>query len=172
MKSIPEKTVCSYICVCVCSGWQYLQMGEAVLEKDVPVVEEKLFLANTQQTSHQGIKSLRRNRAMSASQSCSYFESKIFPSDGFLGEIGWTGAYWNANKLQEELSIMKVENRKMRKEWERGREGRKTNRVWSLVWSLPKNASFWNWGQMSSGIASPQNFSGTAHWLRFSLPTD
>lgn len=63
-------------------------MGEAVLEKDVPVVEEKLFLANTQQTSHQGIKSLRRNGAMSASQICSYFESKIFPSDGFLGEIG------------------------------------------------------------------------------------
>lgn len=68
-------------------------MGEAVLEKDVPVVEEKLFLANTQQTSHQGIQSLRKNRAASASQSSSYFESQAFLGVGYffferLGELG------------------------------------------------------------------------------------
>lgn len=45
------------------TGCQYLQMGEAVLEEDVPVVEEKLFLAYTQQTSHQGIQSLRKNNS-------------------------------------------------------------------------------------------------------------
>lgn len=89
----------------------------------------------------------------------------------FFWETGWAGAYWNVDKLQEEWSTMRVGNRKMQKEWWRREEreedgGGNTNRVWSL----PKNASFWNWGQMSSGKASPQNFSDTAHWLRFSPP--
>lgn len=77
MKRILKYSLCVK-CVCVYCGWQYLQMGEAVLEEDVPVVEEKLFLANTQQTSHQGIQSLRKNRAALASQSSSYFESQTF----------------------------------------------------------------------------------------------
>lgn len=143
-------------------------MGEAVLEEDVPVVEEKLFLANTQQTSHQGIQSLRKNNSGGASQSRSYFESQTFV--GVEIERLWVQAYWNVDKLQEEWSTMRVGDRKMQKEWRREERaedgGRKSNRVWSL----PKNASFWNWGQMSSGKASPQNFSDTARWLRFSPP--
>lgn len=43
---------------CKGSGWQYLQVWEAVLEEDVPVVEEELLLTNTQQACHQGIESL------------------------------------------------------------------------------------------------------------------
>lgn len=35
-------------------------MREAVLEEDVPVVEEELLLADTEQACHQGIKSLGR----------------------------------------------------------------------------------------------------------------
>lgn len=36
----------------------YLQVRKAVLEEDVPVVEEELLLTNTQQACHQGIQSL------------------------------------------------------------------------------------------------------------------
>lgn len=38
--------------------WFYLEVREAVLKEDVPVVEEELLLADTQQARHQGIQSL------------------------------------------------------------------------------------------------------------------
>lgn len=39
-------------------GRGYLQVREAVLEEDVPVVEEELLLTDTQQAGHQRIQSL------------------------------------------------------------------------------------------------------------------
>lgn len=50
--------LCEVDCVCKGSGWQYLQVREAVLEEDVPVVEEELLLTNAQQARHQRIQSL------------------------------------------------------------------------------------------------------------------
>lgn len=113
------------MCVCVYCGWQYLQMGEAVLEKDVPVVEEKLFLANTQQTSHQGIQSLRKNRAASASQSSSYFESQTFLGVGYFFLRDWVS--WGILKCRQITGRVEHNESRKQKDAERmvkeGREG-------------------------------------------------
>lgn len=104
--------------LCVDCGWQYLQVREAVLEEDVPVVEEKLFLANTQQASHQGIQRLRRNRTVLASWSWSYFESQTFLRD-------WVS--WAILKCRQMTG--RVEHNESRKQKDAGRmvmgEGRK-----------------------------------------------
>lgn len=51
-------------------------MRKAVLKKDVPVVEEELFLTNTQQACHQRIESLGRDWIMSASNDSLIFRVK------------------------------------------------------------------------------------------------
>lgn len=112
--------------LCVDCGWQYLQVREAVLEEDVPVVEEKLFLANTQQASHQGIQRLRRNRTVLASWSWSYFESQTFLRDWVSRAI-----------LKCRQMTGRVEHNESRKQKDAGRmvmgEGRKKGKK-KIAW--------------------------------------
>lgn len=100
-------------------------MGEAVLEEDVPVVEEKLFLAYTQQTSHQGIQSLRKNRAASASQSSSYFESQNISGFFLFFLRDWVS--WGILKCRQITGRVEHNESRKQKDAERmvkeGREG-------------------------------------------------